>query len=275
MTLFHDFRQLTVLEFNDITTLAGVCVAYYVYRQLITHHVLAKIALFVCINEKVQFKFIHRGFDLIHYATSFLLGLFAIIDRPYGGCFVYAKNCAEDFRQTSQCAMSELEKIYYLIFTAYYITDMFFLYTNTSDLTTLLIHHIVTVTLIFISVYIRTQVIGVIVMLLHDVVDIFLYGGKILIYTGHNTAKDVTLLTFAILCTWFRMINYPLVMYNGWMNGIKEWPDHPFWYFTEGFILFALMGCHIFWFIKILKAAMGIFTQGSKAITDNRSDDSD
>lgn len=110
------------------------------------------------------------------------------------------------------------EKIYYMLFTAYYFVDIFFLWTNNHDHLILCVHHATTLSLIFISGYIRTTVIGICVMLLHDIVDVPLYLGKVCTYLNIKHMQDIALLTFAILCAWFRMINYPGVIAHGILN---------------------------------------------------------
>ena len=270
---FHFLRQLTTIDKNDIGLFAGVCVLIYIYRYIVTYHIFQKLSKSKLLHVKNQYKFIHRGYDLLHYTMSTLLGIFALYNRPYGYCFygAYTSECGEDFKQAAVCDMTVAEKIYYMLFTAYYVVDLFYTKTQ-SDPKMHVFHHFITLSLIFISIYIRTQVIGIVVMLSHDIVDCFLYLGKILIYTGHDVGKDVSLVLFALSCTWFRMINYPWIVFYGWRNGFQELPDHHYAYFTEGFILFALLGCHIFWFIEILQAVFRIFKEGTKAISDTRSD---
>lgn len=276
----NTLRELTTLSFDDYKLFTELCVVYGVYRVVLTNFVIKKLAKLIHFkNETIRTKFVGRLFDLTHYTCSALLGLFAIYTRPYNHCFYFALDCAQEFAQQSEptnaVVLSGLEKMYYMLFTAYYVVDVFFLGKDNHDLPLMILHHCTTLSLIFISIYIRTQVIGVNVMLLHDLVDVPLYFGKISTYLGLQTAQDVSLLTFAVLCTWFRMINYPFVIYNGIRNGLNETPDHLVFYCIEGCILFSLLFCHICWYIRIVKAAIGIFTQGKEAIRDNRSDGAD
>lgn len=276
--MIFNLDKLTTISFDDYLLFFEVCCFSGLFRLFITYFVLAKIAKLIHFkNDFVRFKFIHRGYDLVHYSISALTGLLAISSRPYRHCFYYSFDCGVEFAQqaepTDKCIMSIFEKIYYMSFTAYYVIDLFFLWTNKSDKKILTLHHFTTISLILISIRIRTHVIGVVVMLLHDVVDVPLYSGKIFTYLGLENPQDISLLLFAAMCTWFRMICFPGVIVHGILNGFKQTPEHLFFYCVEGCILFVLMFCHVVWYSRIVRAAIGIFTKGKDAICDNRSDD--
>lgn len=271
-------NELTTLSFDDFPLFAEVVAFSAMFRLFLTYCVIAKIAKLINFkSDFIRFKFTHRGYDLVHYTISAITGLIAMQSRPYHHCYYYSFDCGADFAQqadpTDRCVMSVIEKIYYMTFLAYYVVDLFFIWTNKSDKSLLTLHHFTTISLILISVHIRTHVIGVCVMLLHDVVDVPLYSGKIFTYLNMQNPQDAALLTFAALCTWFRMICFPGVIAHGIINGFKQTPEHLLFYCIEGCILFVLMFCHICWFIRIVKAAIGIFTKGKDAICDNRSDD--
>jgi hypothetical protein len=166
------------------------------------------------------------------------------------------------------------EKMYYLWFCAYYVVDFLFIWTIPNDMFAVTCHHIATVAMIMFSVLLRVPVIGVVIMLLHDIVDVPLYIGKISSYLGLSKVSEPALLVFAVLCTWFRMINLPLII---WYTAINT-PviSHRVTLYKVTVTLeVVLMICHVWWFVKILKAAIGIFTIGTSEIRDNRSDGSD
>lgn len=275
---FADLHKETTMGLDDIPAFLALCVAYGIYRLFVTYAILAKIAKGLNLKDKkVEFKFIHRCFDLIHYFFSCITGAIAIYGRPYRHCYYFALHCGEFMVQQAEpkdaIVLSYMEKVYYFIFTAYYVVDAFFIWTNNHDVALLYVHHATSLTLIFLSVYIRAGVIGITVLLLHDLVDLPLYFGKIMTYTGHKQLQDIALVIFAIACTWFRMINFPMVIYHSGKNALATVPDHKYFYYFELSILFVLMFCHLCWFDRIAKSAIGIFTSGRDAICDNRSDD--
>ncbi|KAK8835537.1 sphingosine N-acyltransferase lag1 [Tritrichomonas musculus] len=276
--IFNKLHQLTTLGFDDFPLFFEVCLLSATFRLFVSYFLISKISKLIKFKtDYIRFKFTHRGYDLVHYSISALIGSVAIQQRPYRHCFYFSFDCGDEFMQQTEprdrCIMSNIEKIYYMFFTAYYIIDLFFIWTNKSDKKLLTLHHFTTISLILISIYIRTHVIGVNVMLLHDVVDVPLYFGKIFTYLGLKNAQDFSLLLFGLLCTWFRMICFPGVIYNGIKNGLKQIPEHLTFYCIEGGILFILMFCHIMWFIRIVEGVINIFTKGKDAICDNRSED--
>lgn len=262
-----DLKQITTISLADVPLGVAVVCFYGLYRVLMTNLVLKRIAKIVRVKKEI--KFIHRSFDLIHYTTSALLGIMALSNRPYGHCFVWAKNCAPYFLQNENgFVLTVMEKIYFMIFTAYYIVDIFYIWTA-NERWMMITHHASTLSMIFFSIALRVPVIGLVIMLLHDVVDVPLYFGKILLYLGYENAKDVSLVIFAILCTWFRMINYPFVVYNTIMN-------EPFnlkvLYNITCDLLCVLMVCHIIWYYKIISVVVDALKGGANKIRDNRSE---
>ncbi|KAK8847143.1 sphingosine N-acyltransferase lag1 [Tritrichomonas musculus] len=278
--MFEYLNELTSIGLNDFPLFLGVCAVSGIVRLFLTYCILTPISKRITFkSEFVRFKFIHRGFDFIHFSFSTITGFLALMSRPYYHCFYYTFNCGKEFVQqaepTDRVILSRFEKFYYMIFTAYYIVDVFFIWTNTTDRRILMLHHFISVTLILNSIYIRTQVIGVCVLLLHDVVDAPLYLGKVCTYLQFKKMQDIALLVFAAACTWFRIICLPGVIVYAFITVFKHNPDHYPFYCLEAGILLILLYCHLYWFKRIVMAAINIFTQGADAICDNRSDGPD
>ena len=217
---------------------------------------------------KSPFKFMNRSFDLIHYICSSILGFCAISSRPYSKCVYWCNECAEQFLpQETGFNVTLLEKVYFLFFMSYYIVDAFYINTA-SEFVIMVVHHITTLSLIALSVIQNLPVMCIAIMLLHDVVDLPLYTGKICLYLGFNNAKDIALVAFATLCFYFRDFNFPKITYLGIKNGIEMGADKL--YFATMGLLIVLCCCHFVWSMKIVKAIIGIF-KGS-GIKDTRSD---
>jgi hypothetical protein len=109
--------------------------------------------------------------------------------------------------------------------------------------------------------------------LLHDVVDVLLYAGKILEYLNWQRASSTTLVVFAASYLWFRLINFGLVIYSFWFLDVGQQDGYEWAYNACRVLVFGLILCHLWWFYKILRIALrGIF-HGSKEIRDARSDD--
>jgi hypothetical protein len=273
MALLEQLEQSTTLGIEDLPVFGGIVAVYAACRYVLTNAFLVRLGHLLRVKRHA--KFVHRSFDLFHYIVSTTLGALALWNRPYGHCVFWAGHCQSPLLPTpGACIVTVLEKMYYLYFCAYYIVDFMFIHTIPNDTFAVTCHHIATVAMIVFSVLLRVPVIGVVIMLLHDVVDVPLYIGKVSSYLGLLAMSESALLIFAVLCTWFRMINLPLIIWYTALNLPKITYRVTLYKVTVGLEV-VLMICHFWWFAKILKAVIGIFTTGTSEIRDNRSDGSD
>jgi hypothetical protein len=262
-------KALTTIGADDIPAFVGVLFAHGLYRYLISKIALTRIARLL--HVKRTEKFIHRSFDMVHYTACTMLGSLALASRPYAHCIVWSAHCYEDLAPSATaCVCTVLEKLYYFAFCAYYVVDIPFVGTVGNDLVAVAIHHVITVSMILFSVYVRVPAIGLVIMLLHDVVDVPLYIGKVCGYAGFRAGKEAILLLFAFMCTWFRIINFPIIVWHAW-----AWipaSEFPKMHTLTCVLLLVLVGCHIHWHIKITRVFLNIFRVGGTAIRDTRSD---
>jgi hypothetical protein len=263
-------QELTTLGVGDAPMFAAVVLFHGIYRYCLTHGLLMRLAK--VFRLKAGMKFVHRAFDMTHYTFSAVLGILALIGRPYSHCVYWGRNCSAELLPTPGTFICTfLEKLYYLDFCAYYVVDILFIKTVPHDIVALLCHHLTTLSMIAFAVVLRVPVIGLVQMLLHDIVDVPLYIGKVAGYLGWRLTKDVSLLTFAAACTWFRMINFPILVVVIWRNLPAITYLKPLYTLTASLLL-VLYGLHIYWYRKIARAVMGIVTEGDTSIRDNRSD---
>ena len=270
--MFGSLDEITTISFIDFKPLLVTVVLYAIFRHTITKYCFEKISKMVKIEEKRQMRFANRCFDLVHYTFSAVIGVFAILSRPYNKCAYWAVDCAELFVQDPEgFSVTVFEKFYILHFLCYYIVDVYYLRT-TNDFLTTAIHHVATLFLIFSSIYLQAPAVCVSIMVLHDIVDVPLYLGKIFTYIGYTRAKEVSLVTFAILCVYFRIINYPIlckeVMHNIYEPTILKIGLYKF----TCIFLWVLYACHLVWFYDILKAVARLIRKDPNAICDNRSE---
>lgn len=85
-----------------------------------------------------------------------------------------------------------------------------------SDSWQMLIHHIITIALILFSYVTNFTRVGTVIMVIHDIADVFLELAKVLNYTskgkGHRWLKPATDVTFGIFAVVFfltRLVFYP------------------------------------------------------------------
>lgn len=104
---------------SDIPLFLAVCAGYYCYRIALVHGPLT--ALGRALKVKRLQKFIHRTFDALHFLISATIGIVAMIHRPYGHCFAFAKNCEGYMHQEpGGFSLTVAEKVYHMVFYVYY-----------------------------------------------------------------------------------------------------------------------------------------------------------
>jgi hypothetical protein len=259
--------QMTKVSTEDIPSFLGLCGVYLAYRIAMVRGPLKSLARIL--KAKREMKFIHRTFDMIHYVVATIVGLLALARRPYGHCFAWAKDCQPLMVQNPDgFELSLFEKVYFLLFFAYYIVDIFFVYTSSEPIL-LLFHHIITISEVGACVLLQSPVVALSIMLLHDLTDTPLYIGKFFIYIDVQIVPTVLLGFFALAVTHFRIINYPIIVWHVWAVGLGTniWPKL---YYFESSCLVGLYLMHIFWEYKIIQAIF--LALGKKEVQDQRSD---
>ncbi|KAM6231617.1 ceramide synthase 4-like isoform 2-T2 [Spheniscus humboldti] len=130
-----------------------------------------------------------------------------------------------------------------------------------------IIHHIATITLIFVSYCANLIRFGMIIMLVHDASDYILELAKMLHYMKWKQVCEAVFIVFAVVFIISRLVVFPLITY---------------YYFVTKFQLF-LISClintflmilqllHVFWSYLIIQMIFGVILHGAKR-KDARSD---
>ncbi|XP_068963257.1 ceramide synthase 4-like, partial [Petaurus breviceps papuanus] len=125
-----------------------------------------------------------------------------------------------------------------------------------------IIHHFMTITLMCYSYSANLMRIGVLVILLHDVSDIFLEAGKMLAYAKWNKAKNIMFIIFALVFFVSRLIFFPnKVIYTSYY--VFQTNNHFFfgYYFSNALLMIA-QSLNIFWSFLILKLFYKLLSEG-------------
>ena len=184
--------------------------------------------------------------------------------------------------------MSPLVRLYYLTELAFWLSCVFFITSETirSDFYALALHHVITCVLIFFSYTCSYWRNGCVVLVTHDIADIFLYILKSLFcLTTLSGLVNSVFILFVIVFFVSRLIFFPLFclrsafdtrLWRLWTNNvIKTYWDIPCGVILPGFLC-TLQVLHIFWFSLILKIAYRTLNKetGGKPV-DVRSDASE
>lgn len=155
--------------------------------------------------------------------------------------------------------VSELFRTYYLLGLAFYIQallSLLFFDKPRSDYWEYFLHHIVTIFLIGISFYTRIYRYGLIILILHDVGDVFLNWAKTLKYMGpkYDIPTNILFVVFVVVFILTRLIFLPLtVIPSGYWEAMQVVP-RIFGFTPMNCALVILQCLHVFWFVLIVKA---------------------
>lgn len=267
MNLHEFLHSETTIRPSDVKYLAIASCVFAIYRVVISNFLIKPFSLLVA--EKQRSKFVHRGFDAIHYITSTILGLLAMSQRPYAHCLFYYLDCGKFLGCSgTELICSVLEKVYYFYFTSYYISDLLWLKTN-KEVFILLFHHTMTLSLLCLTITSFSSVVSMPLMLLHDCGDFFLYIGKVTSYLGIKKVSDAAFVLFAISFFYFRWFVCASLGYTIIHEDVRPKTNVTPYLFGK-WIFCGLFSCHVIWGYTIIKALIKIFK--GEPIRDTRSD---
>eukprot|EP01028_Stygiella_incarcerata_P013059 TRINITY_DN8111_c0_g1_i1.p1 TRINITY_DN8111_c0_g1~~TRINITY_DN8111_c0_g1_i1.p1 ORF type:complete len:306 (+),score=53.11 TRINITY_DN8111_c0_g1_i1:187-1104(+) len=152
-------------------------------------------------------------------------------------------------------------RLYLLMELAFYIHAL--IYTlrfdaRRSDWNQFIIHHISTVLLTGCAYYLRQHRVSVMILILHNVSDIFLYSAKVSKYLGYEGPTDVLFILFAVSFLLCRVIGLPyFIPYFSIMEA-----EFVAFRQTQNMLFTILIGLHVFWFGLIIKVARKKFVSG-------------
>ncbi|XP_043833813.1 ceramide synthase 4-like [Dromiciops gliroides] len=134
-----------------------------------------------------------------------------------------------------------------------------------------LIHHFITIILIFFSYSANFVNIGALVLLLHDVSDIFLEAYKMLSYAQWKQAREAVFILFALVFLITRLILFPIkVLYTTYYVAQSKNQFFFGYYFTTT-LMTILQGLNVFWSFLILRMVYKFLSEG-QVQNDVRSD---
>jgi hypothetical protein len=170
-------------------------------------------------------------------------------------------------------------KVYYLFELGAYFHQLAWTETNRSDSLEMVIHHLITIALLLSSHVLNFVRIGVTVLLLHDISDIFLEAAKCFNYMskvkGQEWATSVCDSLFAIFALSFfglRLVVYPYwIFYTSYIDANEKFGKDWFGFDVYFYLLLSLQALHIFWFYLITRMIYRLLTTGIEK--DERSDD--
>lgn len=227
--------------------------------------------------DKKIVKFVEASWRLIFYTIFCVIGIKALL---YPKTASWITDTANYWTYWPEQHIIEPDVLfYYLVELGAYLHQLAWTEVTRSDAAEMIVHHMVTILLIVFSYLLNFSRIGSIILLLHDLSDVFLESAKCFNYIskakGRKWAKYICDVMFAIFAITFfltRLVYFPrYVIYDVLFVSPITFNNDWFGYWTFAGLLIILESLHIFWFYLVAKMLVKLFTTGIEK--DERSDD--
>lgn len=162
--------------------------------------------------------------------------------------------------------------IFYGIQTSYYIYLLIthvLLDARRNDFIPMLVHHLVTLTLLGFSLVFGYTRMGVIVFMTMDICDVFLECARSANYLGWSNTSNVSFVLLLICWIGLRLGVFPFkIMYSAYYEatavheeeGYMDWPRPVYWIFNVS--LWILLVLQIYWFVLLIRVLFKILKDG-------------
>jgi len=228
-------------------------------------------------KAKLQ-KYAQSVMEAIFYGSFALIGLRIVPSQEWvWPSMLWWKGWSEGGHEILRVDL----RCYYMLYLSRYVQQFIsvLLERKRKDFVEMIVHHLVTVGLVYISYIYGWNRVGVVTMLLFDPADVPLHLAKICKYTGEATGRrfwqflaDRLFETFALVFFITRIALYSYVWWSAQFESQSFFP-HGLPEKTSVSLLFVLLILQLYWFFLVLKVAVKLLRGGSAE--DPRSDDED
>lgn len=215
-------------------------------------------------------KFSETGWRCFYYSALFGYGLTVLWTKPW---LWDIRHCWYDY--PNHTVEGDVWGYYMLELSLYWsLTLSQFVDVKRKDFWEMFVHHLTTICLLCFSWTCNLTRVGTLVMVIHDIADIFLEAAKMCKYTNYQKTCDVLFASFAVTWIVTRLGVYPTwILYSTTIEAPQIVEMFPAYYIFNG-LLSILLVLHVVWTYFILKIVYKAMYSG-KTEKDTRSDSSD
>lgn len=214
----------------------------------------------------------------IWHTFSFLAVLYTVGDAPWFEQMVASRETGWSIYGWPH-SVSTRETYLYMVELAFWVSCLLFMAVETvrKDFTEMLIHHISTIALISLSFLYGFMRIGFVVLLVHDIGDIFLYSAKSFNYMKREPTTTILFGVFVVVFFISRLVIFAFVVKSAWLGCLNYYSDMNGTAEYGARILPALLTIlqllHYMWFVLIVRMIFRMLFKKRNAQKDIRSDD--
>ncbi|KXJ13604.1 ceramide synthase 1 [Exaiptasia diaphana] len=278
-----DLHENGVIRVEDILTTIALGVAFTLARYVATAFIFKPLALYFKFIPKDVTKFPESAWKVFYYFSCYMYCCYIL----YCGKYSFIEDPDSVWTEMKIAGLASKVEIpsdiyiLYVIQTGFYLHSIyatFFMDKWRKDSIVMILHHVLTICLLAFSFAIRYHNIGVIVLYLHDIADVFLEFTKICV-CFKSRSEDCRIadrlvnfgfLMFAFVWAKCRLYQYPYrVLYVTGHTSMKIVPEGKFYLFFN-FMLWALFVMNIYWFHFIILLIWRVIKGESREVEDVR-----
>jgi hypothetical protein len=254
-----------------------------VYRKSIAERLPAPLFSRLLPSHGIKGEKIRKLYENLYYAIwhtmSFILVCVTMLKEDWFWKYLQSWDAGHTSYDFPHPVTDAVESVY-LLELGFWISCLAFLSVETvrKDSLEMAIHHAATIALIGLSHAFGYNRIGLLVMAIHDIGDIFLYSAKFFNYLNFAVITNVLFGLFVVVFFLSRLVVFPSVILVAWgpVTGYVtafDWRDHHGSLILPSLLL-VLQALHVMWFVLILRMVMNMFRNEKKQVEgDIRSDD--
>lgn len=224
-------------------------------------------------------KFGEAMWRALFYTSFTVLGYITLCHPEYA---IWLQKTSHNFEDWPNHPITGLMNFYYQIELGCYLHQLHWTEVTRSDAFEMILHHLITITLIVASYMTNFTRIGTSILLTHDIADVFLEIGKCFNYISKvpeskpwaSPVTDAFFGCFAVSFFITRLVVYPRYMVYSLVVEAPQimgmWSGY--WLFAT--MLVGLQCLHVFWFYLIARMIYRLVIVG-EVEKDVRSDDED
>ncbi|KRZ27204.1 Transmembrane 9 superfamily member 3 [Trichinella pseudospiralis] len=272
-SFFKDLQQTCSLHPQNICNVLLLAVALTALRFMFIRFICRPLAKFWRLTADISGKLPESLWNLTMYLFLWLNTCWTLLRTDRWKYFTDPLSIWDDFSR-DRLIPFEIEVVYFTQ-TAFYVHATYgtiFMEQWRKDSKVMVFHHLLAITLLFFSWAARYDQVGILVLFLHDVSDVFLECAKIFKYLKYRDNTYYSFCEFLSNASFvFRLYWFPLkVLYTSFYGSVFLGPDDLPFIPVFNFMLWLLFFINIYWFHFILMLIYNLATGKFKELEDSR-----
>ncbi|KRX16501.1 Transmembrane 9 superfamily member 3 [Trichinella nelsoni] len=280
-SFFKDLQQTCSLQPQNVWNVLFLAVVLTGLRFMFVRFICRPLAKYWKLTAEISGKLPESLWNLTMYLFLWLNTCWTLVRTDRWKYFTDPLSIWSDF-SSDRLIPYEVDVVY-LTQTAFYVHATYgtiFMEQWRKDSKVMVFHHFLAITLLSFSWAARYDQVGILVLFLHDVSDVFLECAKIFKYlkfrdnTHYSFCEFLSNASFVIFtASWFifRLYWFPLkVLYTSFYGSVFLGPDDLPFIPVFNFMLWLLFFINIYWFHFILMLIYNLATGKFKELEDSR-----